>query len=223
MLTITHDIKAPVGSIMGYIDLMTRLLKEDRQRFYLQNMKSSARHLLDLVSSLLDYHKLESNKMEVNHVPFNPSQLFQTIYTSFQPLAEKRTCISISQGDEKLNRFYMGDPFRVRQIADNLLSNALKFTHTGSITLRIRLNDGKFQFSVTDTGSGMSESEQKTHVRRIHPFAECARRRRLRLGTSHHTTPRQPDERKYTSDQPTRQRQHFHGEPAASIWPPEIC
>lgn len=169
MLTITHDIKAPVGSILGYIDLMTRLLKEDRQRFYLQNMKSSARHLLDLVSSLLDYHKLESNKMEVNHVPFNPSQLFQTIYTSFQPLAEKKNLHLYFQGDEKLNRFYMGDPFRVRQIADNLLSNALKFTHTGSITLRIRLNDGKFQFSVTDTGSGMSESEQK------HMFEEFTR------------------------------------------------
>ena len=90
MLTITHDIKAPVGSILGYIDLLTRLLKEERQRFYLQNMKSSARHLLDLVSSLLDYHKLESHKMEVNQIPFNPYELFQTIYTSFEPLANKK-------------------------------------------------------------------------------------------------------------------------------------
>lgn len=169
MLTITHDIKAPVGSILGYIDLMNRLLKEERQRFYLQNMKSSARHLLDLVSSLLDYHKLESNKMEINQIPFNPSQLFQTIYVSFQPLAEKKKLGLYFQEDEKLNRFYMGDPFRIRQIADNLLSNALKFTSKGSITLSICLTDGKFQFSVSDTGSGLSEDEQK------HMFEEFTR------------------------------------------------
>ncbi len=161
MLTITHDIKAPVGSILGYIDLMTRLLTEERLRFYLQNMKSSARHLLDLVSSLLDYHKLESNKMEINQVPFNPAQLFQTIYTSFRPLAEKKHLQLFYHDDERLNRFYTGDPFRIRQIADNLLSNALKFTAEGSITLSIKLSDGKFCFSVADTGSGISEEGQK--------------------------------------------------------------
>ena len=87
-------------------------------------MKSSARHLLDLVSSLLDYHKLESHKMEVNQIPFNPYELFQTIYTSFEPLANKKNLQLRFEGDERLNRFYMGDPFRIRQVADNLLSNA---------------------------------------------------------------------------------------------------
>lgn len=110
MLTITHDIKAPVGSILGYIDLLTRLLKEERQRFYLQNMKSSARHLLDLVSSLLDYHKLESHKMEVNQIPFNPYELFQTIYTSFEPLANKKNLQLRFEGDERLNRFTWETP-----------------------------------------------------------------------------------------------------------------
>lgn len=169
MLTITHDIKAPVGSILGYIDLLTRLLKEERQRFYLQNMKSSARHLLDLVSSLLDYHKLESHKMEVNQIPFNPYELFQTIYTSFEPLANKKNLQLRFEGDERLNRFYMGDPFRIRQVADNLLSNALKFTRQGSITLHIELRDARFHFSVTDTGSGISMEEQK------HMFEEFTR------------------------------------------------
>lgn len=163
MITITHDIKAPIGSILGYIDLMTRLLKEERPRFYLQNMKSSANHLLNLVSSLLDFHKLESHKMEINQVPFNPNQLFQTIYTSFQPLAEKKALQLFFYPDEKLNRFYMGDPFRIRQIADNLLSNALKFTQKGHITIQTKLYDGKFCFSVSDTGSGIPE-EEKEHM-----------------------------------------------------------
>ena len=161
MLTITHDIKAPVGSILGYIDLLTRLLNEERPRFYLQNMQSSARHLLDLVSSLLDYHKLESHKMEMNSVPFNPCQLCQTIYTSMLPLAEKKGLKLHLDNDEKLNRFYTGDPFRIRQIVDNLLSNALKFTREGSITLSARLSDGKVRLAVSDTGSGISAEEQK--------------------------------------------------------------
>lgn len=161
MLTITHDIKAPVGSILGYIDLLMRLLQDERQRFYLNNMKSSARHLLDLVSSLLDFHRLESHKMEVSRVAFNPCQLFDTIYTSFQPLAEKKHLYLRYQPDTKLDRMYLGDPFRIRQIADNLLSNALKFTNEGGITLTTALTDGKFQFTVADTGSGISTEEQK--------------------------------------------------------------
>lgn len=62
MLTITHDIKAPAGSIIGYIDLLIRLTQDKRQNFYLTNMKSSAQHLLNLVTSLLDFHRLEAGK-----------------------------------------------------------------------------------------------------------------------------------------------------------------
>lgn len=73
MLTITHDIKAPVGSILGYTDLLERITTEERQRFYLNNMQSSANHLLSLVKSLLDYHRLDAHKMDVNQVSFNPT------------------------------------------------------------------------------------------------------------------------------------------------------
>ena len=90
MLTITHDIKAPAGSIIGYIDLLVRLVKDKRQLFYLSNMKSSAKHLLDLVTSLLDYHRLEAGKMDLHSVVFNPHELFGDIYNSFLPLVEKK-------------------------------------------------------------------------------------------------------------------------------------
>ena len=75
MLTITHDIKAPAGSIIGYIDLLIRLVNDRRQQFYLSNMKSSAQHLLALVTSLLDYHRLEAGKMDLHPVAFNPHEL----------------------------------------------------------------------------------------------------------------------------------------------------
>lgn len=83
MLTITHDIKAPAGSIIGYIDLLIRLVNDKRQQFYLSNMKSSAQHLLALVTSLLDYHRLEAGKMDLHPVTFNPHELLTNIYNSF--------------------------------------------------------------------------------------------------------------------------------------------
>ena len=73
MLAITHDIKAPLGSVMGYIDLLSRLTSDKRQELYLQNMKSSSEHLLALVNSLLDFYRLDANKMEVDAVAFNLS------------------------------------------------------------------------------------------------------------------------------------------------------
>lgn len=161
MLTITHDIKAPVGSILGYTDLLERITTEERQRFYLDNMQSSANHLLSLVNSLLDYHRLDAHKMDINRVSFNPRQLFDTIYISFKPTATAKKLELNYECGEPLNRVYTGDPFRIRQILENLLSNALKFTKQGSITLRAALENGQIHFSVCDTGCGISTEEQK--------------------------------------------------------------
>ena len=161
MLTITHDIKAPAGSIIGYIDLLIRLVNDRRQQFYLSNMKSSAQHLLALVTSLLDYHRLEAGMMDLHPVAFNPHELLTDIYNSFLPLAEKKQL----QLDfkEKLPETLTleGDPFRIRQIVENLLSNALKFTAAGGITLQAEYHGNQFVFSVSDTGCGMTASEQE--------------------------------------------------------------
>lgn len=161
MLTITHDIKAPAGSIIGYIDLLIRLVNDRRQQFYLSNMKSSAQHLLALVTSLLDYHRLEAGKMDLHPVAFNPHELLTDIYNSLLPLAEKKQL----QLDfkEKLPEALTleGDPFRIRQIVENLLSNALKFTAAGGITLQAEYHGNQFVFSVSDTGCGMTASEQE--------------------------------------------------------------
>lgn len=161
MLTITHDIKAPAGSIIGYIDLLIRLVNDRRQQFYLSNMKSSAQHLLALVTSLLDYHRLEAGKMDLHPVAFNPHELLTDIYNSFLPLAEKKQL----QLDfkEKLPEALTleGDPFRIRQIVENLLSNALKFTAAGGITLQAEYHGNQFVFSVSDTGCGMTANEQE--------------------------------------------------------------
>ena len=161
MLTITHDIKAPAGSIIGYIDLLIRLVRDRRQQFYLHNMKSSANHLLDLITSLLDYHRLEAGKMDIHPVTFNPHELFESIYTSFLPGAEKKQLTLNFEENIPRTLNLEGDPFRIRQIAENLISNALKFTSQGSITIQVDYEQNRFTFRVEDTGCGMSIQEQQ--------------------------------------------------------------
>lgn len=161
MLTITHDIKAPAGSIIGYIDLLIRLVQDRRQQFYLHNMKSSANHLLDLITSLLDYHRLEAGKMDIHPVTFNPHELFESIYTSFLPGAEKKQLTLNFEENIPRTLNLEGDPFRIRQIAENLISNALKFTSQGSITIQVDYEQNRFTFRVEDTGCGMSIQEQQ--------------------------------------------------------------
>lgn len=161
MLTITHDIKAPAGSIIGYIDLLIRLVRDRRQQFYLSNMKSSAQHLLALVTSLLDYHRLEAGKMDLHPVAFNPHELLTDIYNSFLPLAEKKNLQLIFEEHLPASLTLEGDPFRIRQILENLLSNALKFTAAGKITLEAAYHGNQFVFRVADTGYGMTAKDQE--------------------------------------------------------------
>ena len=137
MLTITHDFKAPLGSIIGYVELMMRLDNTERQKFYLQNMKASSDHLLSLVSDLLDFHRLESHKLDINRIAFSPKVLFDKIVSAMQPVADKKQLNLILKVEKSANANFSGDPLRIKQIVDNLLSNALKFTARGTVTIHV--------------------------------------------------------------------------------------
>lgn len=161
MLTITHDIKAPVGSIIGYADLLGGDALGCRGRRYLENMQSSARHLLDLVNSLLDFHRLDADKMDVETSAFNARQLFDAIAGSYRPAAAAKRLRLDYDCSASLDSSFMGDPFRLRQIVENLMSNAMKFTQEGSVTLRADYADGWLTVTVADTGCGISEEERQ--------------------------------------------------------------
>lgn len=161
MLTITHDFKAPLGSIMGYTDLLARLTNDERQQFYLGNMKTSSQHLLKLVTDLLDFHRLDLNKVEVNRVTFNPSQLFEEVRISFEPLANAKNLTLHYSIDPALDGRFISDPLRIRQIVNNLLSNAVKFTTEGCITLAVRYSSSLLHIAVTDTGKGMPAEDRE--------------------------------------------------------------
>ncbi len=161
MLTITHDIKAPVGAILGYVELLDNITTGERQQFYLKNMQGSADHLLQLVTSLLDFHKLDADKMEQQRVPFNAKELFEGIADNNAPVAVAAGLALSGNVDSSLDTVFMGDPLRIRQITENLLSNAIKFTSEGRVTLTAAWLDGYLRFSVSDTGCGMTLEEQE--------------------------------------------------------------
>lgn len=124
-------------------------------------MKSSSEHLLKLVSDLLDFHRLDLNKAEGNRVTFNPSQLFDEIYISFEPLTAAKGLTLQSNVASDLNGRFISDPLRLRQIVNNLLSNAVKFTQKGKITLTATYDSSKLTIAIADTGKGMAPSDRE--------------------------------------------------------------
>ena len=160
MLAITHDIKAPLGSVMGYIDLMARLTSDRRQELYLDNMRSSSEHLLALVNSLLDFYRLDMNKVELNRVAFNPQRLAESILGAFQSTASKKNLRLTLDATPEAGVSVVGDVLRIRQIIENLVSNALKFTDHGEVRLRVDRVEDKLVWMVKDTGRGISREER---------------------------------------------------------------
>lgn len=163
ILTVTHDIKSPLSSISGYIELLNNTPVTDRQRYFLKNMQGSSQHILQLINNLLDLSKLENNKMTVEEVVFNPAQLFQEILDNFMPLAANKHLNLDGKFGEGLNSGYKGDALRIRQIITNILSNAVKYTKQGSIrfTATTSTDNKQLILKIQDTGSGMTPEEQK--------------------------------------------------------------
>ena len=176
LLTITHDIKAPAASISGFIDLMKEYVTEAQGMECLQNIKNSAAHLSRLVASLLDYHQLENGLMKVQSVSFSPAQLVKESVEGMR-LRAKEKGLSISyemtmgmkkeanQENETDKELFLADAFRIRQILDNLVSNAIKYTDHGSVNIEARVSKimGKLTLtlSVQDTGKGMTDEEKQ--------------------------------------------------------------
>lgn len=168
LLTITHDIKAPAASISGFIELLKGGHLDRQMQLYIDNIGTSARHLLNLVGALLDYHRLDAGKVEPHPVPFCPNRLVADCVEAMKPqAAEKGLEIRVRADDEKLDRMYKGDTFRIKQIIDNLTGNAIKYTAEGSITVTVdmeaRTVDGWqwIKICVNDTGRGMTREESE--------------------------------------------------------------
>lgn len=183
LLTITHDIKAPAASISGFIDLMKDYVSNPQGIECLQNIKNSAAHLSHLVTSLLDYHQLENGLMKVQPTSFSPAQLVAESVEGMKLRAEEKglaisfeckmkgmgtsdSSDSSETSDSPMKKkFFRADAFRIRQILDNLVSNAIKYTDRGNVTIQAQVSEilGKptLTLSVKDTGKGMTDEEKQ--------------------------------------------------------------
>ena len=165
LLTITHDIKAPAASISGFIDLMKAYVSNPQGIECLQNIKNSAVHLSHLVASLLDYHQLENGLMKVQPTSFSPAQLVAESVEGMKLRAEEKGLEISFECKMKGMEYFRADAFRIRQILDNLVSNAIKYTDRGSVTIQAQVSEilGKptLTLSVKDTGKGMTDEEKQ--------------------------------------------------------------
>ena len=159
LLTITHDIKAPAASIAGFIDLLSEYVDRPKAVGYLQSISGSANHLLQLVSALLDYHKLESGKAERHEVSFQPTALVSECVAQMQPLAMAKQLRLATDINVAEDMFCSSDAFRIKQIVNNLVSNAIKYTDEGEVRVGITVLNGWMTLSVSDTGCGMTPEE----------------------------------------------------------------
>jgi signal transduction histidine kinase/ActR/RegA family two-component response regulator len=163
LASMSHEIRNPVNGLMGMLDILRETHPTREQEGYLDVASNSAQSLLALLNKILDFSKLEVGKLELESIPFDWMSLTgETAMVNRVLASEKGIAFHLSFSDTA-PAIVRGDPLRLRQILTNLLSNALKFTDEGSITLSVNAEDCpdgrlKLTFSVKDTGIGMDEA-----------------------------------------------------------------
>lgn len=163
LANMSHEIRTPMNGILGLGQLLASTHLNTLQREYLNNIQVSARNLLTILNDILDYSKIEAGKLVLENIEFDLDKLLFGITGLFTTKAnEKNINLNINIEPDMPNRF-CGDPLRISQILNNLISNALKFTEKGSITLSVRYHAEQLFFSVKDTGIGM----QAQHIQNL--------------------------------------------------------
>jgi len=167
MLSLTHDLKSPLSSIIGF----TGIMQDEggvspRYKKYLQNISKASSHILNLINSLLDLARLETGKLIIDHIPFSLKPLMDDIVEGFRPQAIAKNIDLQFQFNITPSVVYVNDPMRITQILGNLISNALKFTEAGKVTITVSAVESSeksdlVQIDVADTGIGISEENTR--------------------------------------------------------------
>ena len=160
MLTVSHDLRSPLTSIMGYADLIAETTKDEKCKQYEEAIKQSSDRMLTLLNTLLSYYRLDTGKEEVEMVPFRVKNVLNSLLVEYEPIAEMKNVEieSTYTGDDTV---VMGDRKRILQIAGNILSNAIKFTKKGSVNISVDYRDNTLTIKVQDSGTGMNEEQVK--------------------------------------------------------------
>ncbi len=156
ILTISHDIRGPLNVINGSAELAMGTRDRKKRDNHLKNIPVHCKHILHLLNNLLDMYRLNDGKENMNNVPFRLSSLLDRIVTGAAPTIQNKGLL-FNPYFENTDVIVKGDMDRIEQIIDNLLTNAVKFTHAGVIEFEVRHSDNKLHMRVHDTGIGMSQ------------------------------------------------------------------
>lgn len=166
LATMSHEIRTPLYGVLGTLELLARTELSDQQKSYLQAIEGSSANLLQLISDVLDVSRIEAGQLQLECNRFSPLELIEEVIHAYAAAAQHKGLQLFACVDPQLPDWLNGDVSRIRQILSNLLNNALKFTDSGRIILRVRLDsrDGErvmLHWQVCDTGKGISHEDQQ--------------------------------------------------------------
>ena len=182
MHTITHELRIPLSSIIGYAGLLEEETDEKVQQEYMENIKQAAERMTSQLNSLLSFFRLDCGKEEVNLAPFRLTDIAETLEAEFRTQIEAKDVGFVVHNCE--DYVVIGDKERIIQIGDNLLSNALKFTDSGVITLDATYKNGTYNLIVTDSGTGMPKGELRRVFKSFERLSNAATQDGFGLGLS---------------------------------------
>ena len=157
--TITHELRTPLTAITGYTELLQKECGKGNNEHYIQSIQQSSNRMRNMLNTLLDFFRLDNGKEEAHLSPCRLSTITHILETEFMPIAMNKG-LSLTVKTES-DTVVLTDKERIIQIGNNLLSNAIKFTEDGGVSLTTDYTDGVLIITVEDTGTGMTEEEQR--------------------------------------------------------------
>jgi PAS domain S-box-containing protein len=162
----SHELRTPLNAVIGITHLLLQSQPREDQQEDLRTLQFSGESLLHIINDILDFTKLDSGKIELSAIDFDLRELTQSLYQSFSYKAKEKGIVFDVEFDQRIPFYVKGDSFRLSQVLNNLISNAIKFTQEGSVRLKVEMTEDKgalfiARFSVIDTGIGISLDKQE--------------------------------------------------------------